>query len=161
LLKHESKVHGHNVSGSLFSDANDDGQGAWVASHLEEANNVHRFKHLQRVIDEAIQSQRNDKVTVRGFHSLKVKKKDKSGSPSSQQKVLESISDKFEKITQKSLKLNASIAPTNSQQPTQMSHYVPSHLALRNPQKWLGSIKSIQSIQSLHTIKSINSMQTN
>lgn len=69
-----------------------------VGDHEDEKNNVHRFKHLQRVIDEAIQGQQSDKATVRGFHSLMIKSK-ASGSPSSQTKLLENISDRFEKIT--------------------------------------------------------------
>lgn len=72
-----------------------------VETFEDEKNNVRRFKHLQKVIDEAIHGQKcSDKAVVRGFHSLMIKKRnDGNESPAREGKVLEGITDRFEKIT--------------------------------------------------------------
>ena len=97
-MKQQQRGFSQKVQSTLQSQVDLTDQKLKIGDHEDEKNNVHRFKHLQRVIDEAIHGQQSDKAAVRGFHSLMIKSK-ATGSPSDQPKVLESISDRFERIT--------------------------------------------------------------
>ena len=97
-LRQQHRGLSQKVQSTLRSQVDLADQKLKVGSHEDEKNNVSRFTHLKRVIDDAIHGQQNDKASVRGFHSLMIKSK-ANGSPSNRSKALESISDRFEKIT--------------------------------------------------------------